>query len=154
MKRQVYKGLNILLCNNHLTSTHIKFHFFYIMKRLLLMVLTSAIFVSCDQKTGKADHKILTNENLVHENVDQLTRVIIHDVFSPPVSSRIYAYTSLAAYEAIRHSKQGHPSFTEKLSGFPVMPKPLEGVPYNYLLASTKAFFTVAEKVTFSKDTL
>ena len=34
------------------------------------------------------------------------------------------------------------------------MPEPEKGKPYNYLLAATKAFFTVAEKITFSADTL
>jgi hypothetical protein len=34
------------------------------------------------------------------------------------------------------------------------MPQPKKGIKYNYALAATKAFFTVAHKVTFSVDTL
>ncbi len=97
---------------------------------------------------------MLTDQNLIYSNVNQLTDVIIYDVFSPPVSSRIYAYTALAFYETIRFSKPGYNSITEKLNGFPKMPSPEKDKKYNYLLAATKAFFTVAEKVTFSKDTL
>ena len=39
-------------------------------------------------------------------NEDQLTQIIIYDVFTPPVASRIYVYSSIAAYEAIRHANQ------------------------------------------------
>jgi len=99
-------------------------------------------------------NKILTDVNLLHQNTKQLTEVIIYDIFSPPVASRIYAYTSLAAYEAIRYAAKGYPSLTAQLHGFPEMPKPDASKKYNYLLASTKAFFTVAEKVTFAVDTL
>ncbi len=102
----------------------------------------------------KPDHKILTDQNILHQNMKQLTEVIIQDMFSPPVSSRIYCYTSLAAYEAIKFDKPIYNSVTAQLHGFPSMPVPEKSKPYNFLLAATKAFFTVAEKITFSKDSL
>ncbi len=112
------------------------------------------MFLGCNTKHEKADPKLLTDRDLMHRNMNQLTEVIINDMFSPPVSSRIYAYTSLAAYEAIKFDKPGYSSITEKLNSFPSMPLPEKNKPYNYLLAATKAFFTVAEKITFSADTL
>ena len=42
--------------------------------------------------------KKIPGTELLHQNQDQLTQVIIYDVFTPPVASRIYAYTSLASY--------------------------------------------------------
>ena len=33
--------------------------------------------------------------------LNKLTDVIIHDIFSPPVASRIYSYANLAGYEAL-----------------------------------------------------
>lgn len=92
--------------------------------------------------------------SLLHANQYQLTQVIIYDVFSPPVASRIYAYTSLAAYEVLKNSQPGYASITAQLHGFKPMPQPEKDKKYNYLLAATKAYFTVAEKVTFSVDTL
>lgn len=112
------------------------------------------LFFSCQVKEPKADAAILTDQNILHKNTKQLTEVIIHDAFSPPVASRIYAYTSLAAYETLRHSETGYPSIAAQLNGFDTLPQPQEGKAYNYLLAATKAFFTVAEKITFSADTL
>ncbi len=45
----------------------------------------------------------------------KLTRVIISDVFSPPVCSRIYAYANIAAYEALVPANSTHKSFAGKL---------------------------------------
>jgi hypothetical protein len=114
-------------------------------------IIASLIFVSCSKK---ADRKILTDQNILHQNMKQLTEVIILDMFSPPVSSRIYCYTSLAAYEAIRFDKPNYNSLTNQLNGFGPMPVPEKNKSYNFLLAATKAFFTVAEKITFSRDSL
>lgn len=127
---------------------------FTIMKRLLLLSLASILILSCNNTNKSSKSKLIKDDELVYNNLNQLTQVIIHDVFSPPVSSRIYAYTNLAAYETIRHSKTGYPSIAQKLHGFPAIPQPVANVKYNYSLASTKAYFTVAKKITFSKDTL
>ena len=97
----------------------------------------------------------LSDAEILHQNQDMLTQVIIYDVFTPPVASRIYAYTSLASYEAIRFSKEGSSSIAEKLHGFGKMPQPDKDKKYNYTLAATKAFFTVVRNVkVFSVDSL
>jgi hypothetical protein len=124
------------------------------MKNVLLILVAFIYFTSCRQAQQKADENLLANQNLLHSNMKQLTEVIIHDVFGPPVASRIYTYASLAAYEAIRFEQTGYPSLAAQLNGFSPMPFPEKGKNYNYLLAATRAFFTVAEKITFSKDTL
>lgn len=122
--------------------------------RLLSLITIVTMFLCCNTKHEKANPQLLTDQNLLHRNMHQLTEVIINDMFSPPVSSRIYAYTSIAAYEALKFDKPGYSSIANKLNGFPTMPIPEKNKPYNYLLAATKAFFTVAEKTTFSADTL
>ncbi|MCU7547917.1 vanadium-dependent haloperoxidase [Chitinophagaceae bacterium LB-8] len=124
------------------------------MKNVLLILMSFVFLASCKQTGQKADDHLLADPNLLHRNMKQLTEVIIHDVFGPPVASRIYSYTSLAAYEAIRFEQAGYPSLAAQLNGFAPMPSPEKGKQYNYLLAATKSFFTVAEKITFSKDTL
>ena len=87
-------------------------------------------------------------------NEKNLTSLIIYDIFSPPVAARIYSYTSLAAYEAIRHSNANEPSIAEKLNGFSAMPVPDKNKIYNYTLAASSAFYTVTRELTFSKDTI
>jgi hypothetical protein len=122
--------------------------------RLFSLIAVVTMLFSCNLKKEKADPKLLNDANLLHRNMHQLTEVIINDMFSPPVSSRIYAYTSLAAYEAVKFNKPGYSSITAKLNGFAPMPVPEKNKSYNFLLAATKAFFTVAGKITFSADTL
>ena len=124
-----------------------------LMKRTFHVVAIAILLHACDERK-KADPALVADVDLLHRNEKQLTEVIIYDVFSPPVSSRIYSYTSLAAYEALRFQDSSYKSIAERMHGFEKMPAPQKGKTYNYLLAATKAFFTVAEKVTFSIDTL
>jgi hypothetical protein len=120
-----------------------------------LRLFAFAILALCGSCANKKTVTVdVTNPALLDENQKQLTRVIIYDVFTPPVASRIYAYTSLASYEAVRFARPGYTSIAEKLNGFPDMPKPDSTREYNYALAASKAFFTVAHKVVFSVDTL
>jgi hypothetical protein len=97
---------------------------------------------------------VINEADILHSNEEQLTRVIIYDVFTPPVASRIYGYTNLASYEALRFADPKYNSLISQIKGFGPAPEPQKGKSYNYTLAATKAFFTVAHKVTFSIDTL
>ncbi len=122
-----------------------------IFKSYWSVLFISSFLLSCSGKKPVALNEV---EVLVN-NEDQLTQVIIYDVFTPPVASRIYVYTSLASYEAIRFAKEGTSSIAEKLNGFGKMPIPEKGKNYNYTLAATKAFFKVARNVkVFSVDSL
>jgi hypothetical protein len=97
----------------------------------------------------------LPDAEILHRNMDQLTQVIIYDVFTPPVASRLYVYAALSSYEAIRFSKEGSRSITEKLNGFDPMPEPEKNKDYNFTLAASKAFFDVVRNVkVFSVDSL
>lgn len=115
------------------------------------LVLMAFLLVSCSQNKPAP----LNEVDLLINNEDQLTQVIIYDVFTPPVASRIYVYSSLASYEAIRFAKEGTSSIAEKLNGFGKMPVPEKGKNYNFSLAATKAFFKVTRNVkVFSIDSL
>ncbi len=117
-------------------------------KIIIAVALLSGIASCKHQGALPADADVL------NANEDALTHVIIYDVFTPPVASRIYAYTSLASYEAMKYADPKYNSLTAQLKGFAPMPQPVAGKSYNFALAATKAFFTVAHKVTFSVDTL
>jgi PAP2 superfamily len=115
------------------------------------IVLLAILASSCQQKESQR----LPDIEILHQNQDQLTQVIIYDVFSPPVASRLYVYAALASYEAIRFNQEGTRSLTDKLHGFSTMPVPEKGKEYNYVLSASKAFFTVVRNVkVFSVDSL
>lgn len=124
-----------------------------ISKILTILLFAAACLYACRQDK-KASVKKIDDADVVHQNEDKLTQLIIYDVFTPPVASRIYAYASLAAYEAIRFEQPDYLSLTAQLQGFGNMPEPDKGKTYNFTLAATQAFFSVARKVTFSVDSL
>jgi hypothetical protein len=118
---------------------------------ILAIIMGVILLAGCAQKPKAV---LLSDAEVLHQNENQLTQVIIYDVFTPPVASRIYGYTALASYEAMRYADPKYNSIITQLKGFGSPPVPEKGKKYNYALAATKAFFTVAHKVTFSIDTL
>ena len=131
----------------------------FILSQSAAMKRYNVLFVLCGMVLSMAACKsrntpALSDAEVIRQNQDQLTKIIIYDVFTPPVASRIYVYSSLACYEALRFTKNDAVSIVEKLRGFPKMPQPETGKNYNYTLAATKAFFTVVHKVVFSLDSL
>jgi hypothetical protein len=120
--------------------------------RITTLLLMGSIVVACRQENKKAI--VISDAQVLHQNEDQLTQMIIYDVFTPPVASRIYAYASLASYEAMRYANPKYPSIINQLKGFDEPPQPQAGKKYNFALAATKALFTVTRKVTFSVDSL
>ena len=122
------------------------------MKRIFFIILVITFLNSGCKNQENA--KLPDAAEVLHHNEQNLTDLIIYDIFSPPVASRIYAYTSLAAHETMRYDNPKEESIVAKLKGFPEMPGPDRNKKYNYTLAASKAFYTVAGNLTFSKDTL
>jgi hypothetical protein len=117
----------------------------------LSLVLLSVLLTGCSPKKAK----LPSDQEILHANQNRLTEVIIYDIFTPPVASRIYAYTSLASYEAARFAKEGSPSLASRIKGFGELPLPEKGKNYNFILAATRSFFNVARQVKiFSADSL
>ncbi len=109
-------------------------------------LVLSLFMLGCNpEKKAKTD-----TLELPHQLIKKLTDIIVVDIFTPPVASRIYANTSLAMYEAIRFQDTSYPSIAVKLNGFGSMPKPVAGKTYDFNLSAIQAFCETAKKVTFS----
>jgi len=106
---------------------------------------------SCTE--SEEQKKLLSNQaEYLHRSVKKLTDVIVHDIFSPPVASRIYAYSSIAAYEAL---VPGHPelqSLAGQLNQLKPISKPSDNKVINHQVASIKAFLTVGKALIFSEN--
>lgn len=110
---------------------------------LLLIVIS---FCFCTNK--KKQIQITAND--YHNVVNKLTTVIIHDVFSPPVASRIYAYPNIAAYEALNIHSKKYKSLTNQLND--LKPYPFkEDIKTNYKLSAIIAYLDVAKELVFTK---
>jgi hypothetical protein len=77
-----------------------------------------------------------------------LSEIIIRDIFTPPVASRIYAYTNIAAYEALVPAHPDFQSLGGQLHELPPLPQPDPKKEYYFPVASIKAFSTVCKKLT------
>jgi hypothetical protein len=123
------------------------------MKKIFLSaIILPVLITACNNK--QQSPVLPAGEMVLHQNENNLTDLIIYDIFSPPVASRIYVYTSLAAHETIRHADAAETSLVSILKGFPGMPEPDKQKKYDFTLAASAAFYYVARQMTFSKDTI
>ena len=111
------------------------------------------LFFNSGCKTYSTDfQEKAANANYLHRSMKLLTDVIVHDIFSPPVASRIYVYPSIAAYEAIRHSDSTFLTFEGQLSELKGLPQPENGKEYCYPLAAMQAFLKTGQALIFSEE--
>ncbi|UOB18810.1 vanadium-dependent haloperoxidase [Abyssalbus ytuae] len=115
----------------------------------ILTVLISALllFSSCKKEVKPI---IITAENL-HKSVDKVTEIMIHDIFSPPVASRIYAYPNIAAYEIIAQADDNYQSLAGRLNKLTPIPTP-ENKDINFQLAALIAHMEISKSLIFSED--
>lgn len=122
------------------------------MKRGIWMVALILIWGCDNGKKYQENIGFYSNPPNYHRTVKQLTDVIVHDIFSPPVASRIYAYANIAAYETLVNAYPDYMPLAGQLSGLTPAPAPEEGKEYNFAVASYSAFLTVGKTLIFSED--
>ena len=91
------------------------------------------------------------NPEFLHAGIRRITDIIRSDIFAPPISSRIYAYSSVAAYEALVPGSPEYQSLAGQLNGLKPGPQPEAGKEYCYPLASANALFIVGKQLIFSE---
>ncbi|MDP5092664.1 MAG: vanadium-dependent haloperoxidase, partial [Polaribacter sp.] len=116
--------------------------------KIPLLFLCLILLISCQQESIKIEARDY------HFLVDEVTEVMIHDIFSPPVASRIYAYPNIAAYEVLNSVNGKYQSLSNQLNGL----KTIENLPkneeINKPLAALIAYLDVAKELVFSKEEL
>ena len=88
---------------------------------------------------------------LVQKCINALSEVMMHDITSPPVASRDYAYSLIAFYEAARPSDSAYESYGGKLNGLKPLPGPDVNAKYDWLVAGAQAFYKTSFAFVFSK---
>jgi hypothetical protein len=123
------------------------------MKKLVIFsVLLSCILVGCTTKDNGAWRQKVGNPDFLHHSVKQVTDVIVHDIFSPPVASRIYSYMSIAAYEAAIQGNGHYTSLAGQLRDFKPVPKADTSLQHSFEVASVAAALKVGRTLVFSDD--
>ncbi|PAP75425.1 vanadium-dependent haloperoxidase [Rubrivirga marina] len=91
-----------------------------------------------------------SDPELLHGALLRVTDVMTYDIFSPPVASRVYAYTSVAAYEALAPFRPDLVTLAGQLNGLGATPAPTE--PVHGPTAAVYAALAVGEALTFSDE--
>ncbi|WP_420384791.1 vanadium-dependent haloperoxidase [Roseivirga sp.] len=115
-------------------------------KYFLLTLLTALITVTaCDSGVKE----LAIESDVYHQTMDKLSDIIVHDIFSPPVASRIYAYPSIAMYEVLAKNDPGYNSLAGQLNELESIPDPKGEVSYD--LAALQAFINIGKALIFSE---
>ncbi len=114
------------------------------------IALAAVLWTSCEQVNPDWKEEA-NNAEFIHRSMKQLTDVIVHDIFSPPVAARIYVYPTIAAYEALRHDHPEYRTLAGQLNELKPAPEPEAGKEYCFPLAATRAFLKVGKALIFSE---
>ena len=116
----------------------------------LKLILLSMLLISCTQDQSYKEK--IKDPELVQANVKNLTDIIVYDIFSPPVASRVYLYPAIAAYQTMQlANEETYASLSGQVKGLGPLTKSInENVNYN--IASLHAFNEVGKALIFSED--
>jgi len=109
--------------------------------------LICLLFLSCEK-----DKSIVVTNNDYHAAIENVTQIMIHDIFAPPVASRIFVYPNIAAYEIIAQNSKTYLSLQSQLNGLDSIPKldPKSGV--NKHVAALIAHMEISKQLVFSEE--
>ena len=114
----------------------------------LVSLVAVAALAGCGDADPAAAPPEAADPELLHGAMLRITEVMTYDIFSPPVASRVYAYASVAAYEALAPTRPDLVSFAGQLAGLEPPPSPAE--PVHGPTAAVYAALHVGEALTFS----
>lgn len=118
--------------------------------RIVIVSLT-LIAATCSPGDDQSYRAKVDNPEFVHASLKQITDRIVHDIFSPPVASRIYVYASVAGYETMRHIDPSYESLSGQLNGLDSIPQPDPALQYCFQLASVEAMLNIGKTLVFSE---
>jgi len=118
------------------------------MKHQLLLLMSLSLLISCANKSEPI--KITADD--FHQSVDKVGQIMVHDIFSPPVASRVFSYPNIAAYEIIAQGNPKYASLEGQLTDLGRVPSPPTTEGLNYQLAALIAHMDLNKKLIFSED--
>jgi len=116
--------------------------------KTLFILTVASLSISC---SDNSEPIIITPEDY-HASVDNLGAVMVHDIFSPPVASRIFAYPNIAAYEIIAQNDTTYNSLQGQIPHLGSIPKADDSIKVNYELAALIAHVDLSRQLIFSED--
>ena len=115
---------------------------------LLAVGVAAGVSAGCQSAASKPSGPAAADPELLYGAMQRITDVMTHDIFSPPQASRVYAYTSVAAYEALAATRPDLVPLDGQLTGLEAPPAP-EGEVHGPT-AALYAMLAVGQEMTFS----
>ena len=118
----------------------------------IFLVGVSLFLINCTTEKNTMYVEKIQNPEFFQSAMQNLTDIIVHDIFSPPVASRVYLYPTVAAYEIIAQKyPDKYNSLVGQVKELSTIPSPSDKN-VNYHLASLFAFNTVGKALIFSEN--
>ena len=120
------------------------------MKQFKTSLLTTAILLvlfSCKEISAPIE---ITTDHF-HTSIDKVVEVMIHDIFSPPVASRVFVYPNIAAYEILAQNDSTYSSLKNQINHLGAIPSPNQTKKINYPLAALIAHIHLSKQLIFSE---
>ena len=118
---------------------------------IITILGTISCLLSCEVDESLYLEKA-SNPAHLHKAQKMLTDVMVHDIFSPPVASRIYVYSSIAAYETMVAGNSGFTSLAGQLTALDKIPLPNKDHQICFPVAAVHAYVKVGTRLIFSED--
>ncbi|GLU43580.1 hypothetical protein Musp01_12040 [Muricauda sp. NBRC 101325] len=119
-------------------------------KRISLIAAVLLVLASCQKK----HEPIEISPEVYHASVDKVIEIMIHDIFSPPVASRIFAYPNVAAFEIMAKKDANYTSLSGQLTDLGNIPDPKSTENLNYDMAAMIAHMDLSKRLIFSEEKL
>ncbi len=116
--------------------------------------LFSCVLLLIASGCTKEAKPIKVDPEVFHKSVDKVTEIMIHDIFSPPVASRVYAYPNIAAYEIMALNNEGYLSLSNQAKELTQIPLPDSSKQINHALAAIIAHIDMSKRLIFSEKRL
>jgi hypothetical protein len=121
------------------------------MKQFKLYIIAITIVMGLFSCTQSSEPIEVTTDHF-HSVIDEVVEVMIHDIFSPPVASRVFAYPNIAAYEILAQNDTSYFSLNNQIKHLGAIPKPNLSKHINYPLAAIIAHIDLSKQLIFSED--
>ncbi|WP_375325585.1 vanadium-dependent haloperoxidase [Flagellimonas sp. GZD32] len=119
-------------------------------KRISLIAAVVLVLASCQKK----QEPIEISPEVYHASVDKVIEIMIHDIFSPPVASRIFAYPNIAAFEIMTKKDGNYKSLAGQVTELGHIPEPKSTENLNYDMAAMIAHMDLSKRLIFSEEKL
>jgi hypothetical protein len=112
-------------------------------KKFFTIIAILLVLFSCKENSEPIE---ITPDHF-HTAIDKVVDVMIHDIFSPPVASRVFVYPNIAAYEILAQNDSSYYSLENQIKHFGAIPTPDRSKNINYPLAAIIAHIDLSKQL-------